>query len=78
MPSRMRAARNRTASFKTEKKIPLKHVTTLDLFDAKIPYNRVWWWVVHGCRGHYLEYKREGNLYYTTREAVERFQEATQ
>lgn len=65
-------------SFRHERKIPIKCVTTLDLFEEKIPYKRVWYWATKGCRGVFLETRREGGLRYTSREAVARFIERTQ
>lgn len=64
--------------FKTEKKIRLKCVMSLDCFDERPSYYKVLRWARHGFRGTKLQSKREGNFILTSREAVRRFLDAIQ
>lgn len=66
------------AEFATEKKIRLKCVMSLPIFEERPSYYKVLRWARHGFRGIKLESKREGNFIMTSCEAVARFLEAIQ
>ena len=69
----MARGRKHTDEFKTEKKIRLKCVMSMDCFEERPSYDKILRWARHGWRGFWLESKREGNHIMTSREAVLRF-----